>query len=97
VCQAPFLKKPIVADIDGTGQAKICVTCAANINDRNGKLVVFGPPTGQRWAPARKIWHQYAYNPLFINDDGTVPQYMHNPATYKKWEVQQLHGARVAH
>jgi hypothetical protein len=23
------------------------------------------------------------YNPLFINDDGTVPQYMHNPATYK--------------
>ncbi|MCE2790655.1 MAG: hypothetical protein LW630_12185, partial [Saprospiraceae bacterium] len=74
---------PIVADIDGSGEATICVTCAANINDRNGKLTIFGPPPGQRWAPARKIWHQYAYNPLFINDDGTVPQYMQNPATYK--------------
>ncbi len=73
----------IVADIDGSGEAKICVTCAEKRSDYNGKLVVFGPPPGQRWAPARKIWHQYAYNPLFINDDGTVPQYMHNPATYK--------------
>ncbi|MCB0659342.1 MAG: gliding motility-associated C-terminal domain-containing protein, partial [Saprospiraceae bacterium] len=73
----------IVADIDGTGEAKICVTCAQNINDRNGKLTIFGPPPGQHWAPARNIWHQYAYNPLFINDDGTVPKYMHNPATYK--------------
>ncbi|HMT72231.1 MAG TPA: VCBS repeat-containing protein, partial [Saprospiraceae bacterium] len=74
---------PIVADIDGSGQAKICVTCATKISDRTGKLTIFGPPPGQRWAPARNIWHQYAYNPLFINDDGTVPQYMHNPATYK--------------
>ncbi|MBK8628365.1 MAG: hypothetical protein IPN86_23270 [Saprospiraceae bacterium] len=74
---------PIVADIDGSGQAKICVTCAENMNDQNGRLIIFGPPPGQRWTPARKIWHQYAYNPLFINDDGTVPQYMHNPATYK--------------
>ena len=73
----------VVADIDGTGEAKICVTCAENINDRNGRLTIFGPPPGQHWAPARNIWHQYAYNPLFINDDGTVPQYMHNPATYK--------------
>ncbi|HRO09869.1 MAG TPA: hypothetical protein PK047_13480, partial [Saprospiraceae bacterium] len=54
---------PIVADIDGSGSAKICVPCT-------GRLNIFGPPEGQRWAPARKIWHQYNYNPLFINDDG---------------------------
>src|SRR5690606_16415930 len=40
-------------------------------------------PEGQRWAPARKIWHQYAYNPLFINDDGTIPQFQNNHATYQ--------------
>jgi hypothetical protein len=38
----------IVADIDGSGEAKICVTCADNINDRNGRLTIFGPPPGQR-------------------------------------------------
>ncbi|MFN8338993.1 MAG: hypothetical protein U0T36_08225 [Saprospiraceae bacterium] len=74
---------PLIADIDGTGETKICVTCSENFSDQNGKLTIFGPPPGQHWAPARNIWHQYAYNPLFINDDGTVPQYMHNPATYK--------------
>lgn len=82
VAQTNF-EYPIIADIDGSGETKICVTCADNFNDQNGKLTIFGPPPGQKWAPARKIWHQYAYNPLFINDDGTVPQYMQNPATYK--------------
>lgn len=54
----------IIADIDGSGEAKICVTCDPNDLDHNGRLTIFGPPPGLRWAPARKIWHQYAYNPL---------------------------------
>jgi hypothetical protein len=74
---------PLIGDFDNSGQSKICITCQLAPRNSRGKLVVFGPPAGQKWAPARKIWHQYAYNPLFINDDGTVPQYMHNPATYK--------------
>ncbi len=70
-------------------ESLICIPCHEKIHwiGNSGysifKLAIFGPTLGQRWAPARKIWHQYAYNPLFINDDGTVPQYMHNPATYK--------------
>jgi len=72
---------PIVAALEKNGEARICVTCMDSNNE--GRLTIFGPPPGQRWAPARNIWHQYAYNPLFINDDGTVPQYMHNPATYE--------------
>ena len=60
----------------------------------DGKLTIFGPPPGQHWAPARNIWHQYAYNPLFINDDGTVPQYMQNPrhlqnGKYNNFMVQE--------
>ena len=74
---------PIIISLEKNGEARICVTCAEKFLDHYGRLTIFGPPPGQRWAPARNIWHQYAYNPLFINDDGTVPQYMHNPATYK--------------
>lgn len=74
---------PVIADIDGTGQAKICISCHKKFVDYQSKLFVFGAPEGQRWAPARNIWHQYAYNPLFINDDGTVPQFQENHATYK--------------
>ncbi|MCZ2099954.1 MAG: VCBS repeat-containing protein, partial [Chitinophagales bacterium] len=75
---------PIVADIYNEGTSRICVTCWDNDPyAKLGYLTIFGPPEGKHWAPARNIWHQYGYNPLFINDDGTVPQHMHNPATYK--------------
>ena len=74
---------PIIANTGDLGQAKICVICSEKSTDPIGKLTVFGAPEGQRWAPARNIWHQYAYNPLFINDDGTVPQFQENHATYK--------------
>ncbi|MCB9308453.1 MAG: gliding motility-associated C-terminal domain-containing protein [Lewinellaceae bacterium] len=81
-CVSPTLSEmPIVTALEKNGEARICVTCMDQNGD--GKLTIFGPPPGQHWAPARNIWHQYAYNPLFINDDGTVPQYMQNPATYK--------------
>ncbi|HMT72205.1 MAG TPA: hypothetical protein PKD16_18710, partial [Saprospiraceae bacterium] len=75
---ATFAEMPIIVALEKNGEARICVTCAEKFLDHYGRLTIFGPPPGQRWAPARNIWHQYAYNPLFINDDGTVPQYMHN-------------------
>ncbi|HMU05155.1 MAG TPA: hypothetical protein PJ990_16090, partial [Saprospiraceae bacterium] len=53
------------------------------LKNNSGVLTVFGAPEGSRLAPARKIWNQYAYNPLFINDDGSIPQYQKNHATYK--------------
>ncbi len=81
-----FYERPIVADIDNSGQAKLCITCALNNDPKNsfiGRINVLGAPEGQYWAPARNIWNQFSYNPLFINDNGTVPKNMHNPATYK--------------
>ncbi|MFN8279883.1 MAG: gliding motility-associated C-terminal domain-containing protein [Saprospiraceae bacterium] len=75
---------PILGDIDNSGQAKICVICGNSRDDNVGKLTVFGSPDSlPPWAPARGIWNQYAYNPLFINDDLTVPQYPKNQATYQ--------------
>ena len=73
-----------IADIDNSGSSKICITCNPEITRYSiiSKLTVFGGPDGQEWAPARPIWNQYAYNPLYINDDLTVPQYPKNQATY---------------
>ena len=68
---------PTIVSLDNSGSTKICIPCSETFDDFDGRLTIFGPPPGQHWAPARNIWHQYAYNPLFINDDGTVPQYIH--------------------
>ncbi len=74
---------PVIADIYNDGSSRICVSCLLSQGSLESRVNIFGPPKGQKWAPARNIWHQYAYNPLLINDDGTLPQQMHNIATYK--------------
>ncbi|HCC52833.1 MAG TPA: hypothetical protein DEQ30_12920, partial [Porphyromonadaceae bacterium] len=33
------------------------------------------------WASARKVWNQYAYNVVNVNEDLTIPQFQLNPAT----------------
>lgn len=75
------IERPIVADIDGTGTSKICTTCG--LNSTSGKLSVFAPPpNGDQWAPSRKVWNQYAYHVLNINDDMTIPQNQLNNSSY---------------
>jgi gliding motility-associated-like protein len=62
---------PVVADVDGDGQAEICVTCG--INSINvGSVNLFGP-MNQAWAPCRKIWNQYSYHNVNINNDLSIP------------------------
>ncbi|MBK9962092.1 MAG: gliding motility-associated C-terminal domain-containing protein [Saprospiraceae bacterium] len=78
-----FRELPIIADYTHSGDIKICIECTDPFPYRNPKITVFGPPDGDRWAPARGIWNQYAYNPLYINDDLTVPRYQKNQATYR--------------
>jgi len=74
----------IIGDLDNTGQAKICVPCGLDVNTDIGFINVFGSADfDSPWAPARGIWNQYAYNPLLINDDLSVPQYQKNQATYQ--------------
>jgi hypothetical protein len=84
---ATYEEYPIIADIDHTGKAKICVVCGGAPSAfplHYGYLTAFGSPdTLPGWAPARGVWNQYAYNPLFINDDLTVPRVLQNHANYK--------------
>ena len=76
-----FYEYPTIVGIDEQGSSRICTVC----NDTNyiGHLTIFGPPDNLPWAPARPIWNQYAYNPLYINDDLTMPRVQKNQATYQ--------------
>ena len=73
---------PIIG-IDNNGKSRICTVCGLDNTVFFGQLTIFGPPDSLPWAPARPIWNQYAYNPLYINDDLTVPRVQKNQATYQ--------------
>lgn len=62
---------PVVADVDGDGQAEICVSCKTS-TIQLGQLNVF-EATGQPWAPCRSIWNQFNYFNININGNLSVP------------------------
>ena len=62
---------PVVADVDGDGQAEICVSCAT-IGVSLGKINVFSA-ADQAWAPCRSIWNQYNYFNVNINNNLSIP------------------------
>ncbi len=86
---------PVVADVDGDGYAEI-ITVGYKIArspipvgmtnaqvQREGPLRILSSfdEVNDPWAPARKVWNQYAYNPVFTNEDASVPRYPLNPTT----------------
>lgn len=64
---------PIIADVDGDGQAEII----AGSNDYYFKgsrgITVLGSNDGS-WAQVRPIWNQHAYHVTNVNDDSTLPE-----------------------
>ena len=62
---------PVVADVDGDGQAEICVSCATS-GVSLGKINVFSA-SGQAWAPCRSIWNQFNYFNVNINNNLSIP------------------------
>ena len=65
----------IVGDIDNDGEAEIIVTSedSSADSDRIAKLRVYKSNT-YKWAPARKVWNQFAYYNTHVNDNMTIPQ-----------------------
>jgi uncharacterized repeat protein (TIGR02543 family) len=72
-------EQPVVADIDNDGSAEILITSQNDASTYNSYIRVFKPLTG-KWAPARKVWNQYGYNAVNVNEDLTIPRYPMNPA-----------------
>jgi hypothetical protein len=65
---------PLVVDINNDGAAEIVVT-------GDNKVRIFSSNPIGLWAPARKVWNQYSFNVVNINEDLTVPAIQMNPAT----------------
>ena len=83
-CLAPTASEyPAIVDLDKDGQAEIIASSSTydNNHDKHAKLLVFHSPANVRWAPARYVWNQHAYNVVNVNNDLTVPAYNFNPAT----------------
>jgi hypothetical protein len=72
--ETTVMQIPIIADVDADGSAEI-IACGAN------SLNIFKSSTTTPWAPARRVWNQYMYNSVNVNEDLTVPKYQMNPAT----------------
>ncbi|MBL7775784.1 MAG: VCBS repeat-containing protein, partial [Saprospiraceae bacterium] len=71
---------PVVADVDGDGQAEIVVTGSDQISNFQdlfvGRVKVFeaNPANGSVWVGARSVWNQYNYHVVNILDDLSVPR-----------------------
>ncbi len=75
---------PVVADVTGDGRANIVVFGSANTTDASagkGSVYVYEHVPGKPWAPSRKVWNQWAYNAVNVNNDLTIPKVQANPAT----------------
>lgn len=78
-----WMEHPIVADVDGDGQAEmIAYTGPPNATSGQGRVNIFNPTPGNVWQPARKVWNQRGYRVVNINDDLTVPRQETNMANF---------------
>jgi hypothetical protein len=76
---------PIVIDVDKDNSAEIVVTGSvlpSNGGGRNnGSIFIIRPPGPTHWAPTRRVWNQFGYNSVNVNEDLTIPRCQLNPAT----------------
>jgi len=76
----------VVADVTGDARANIVIFGSdhdeTSMDDlgKKGYVYIYEGTPEQPWAPARKVWNQWAYNAVNINNDLTVPKYQANPA-----------------
>jgi hypothetical protein len=64
---------PVVADVDGDGQAEIVVSQGGgHHDDAEAGLYVLGSASGA-WFGDRQVWNQHAFSITNINDDLSVP------------------------
>ena len=72
------MEYPVVADVDGDGEAEIIVS--GYVSDYSEQRLFCFESGGTPWAPARSVWNQPGYHVTNVNDDLTIPRYQHNQA-----------------
>ena len=80
-----IMEFPVVADIDGDGHAEIIITQShydwVTIGNSDGYVAVYGSKKPGAWSSARKVWNQFHYNAVNINEDLTVPTKLFDVST----------------
>ena len=74
ISSGTVVEYPTVADVDGDGHAEIIIC-------HNQSVSAFGSAQQGAWGSARRVWNQWAYSSVNINEDLTVPQYQFDPST----------------
>lgn len=76
---------PLVADVNADGYAEIIVTRGYGDwgagASAEGWVSVYGSVVPGAWSSARKVWNQWAYSVVNINEDMTVPKYRYDIST----------------
>ena len=70
---------PVVADIDGGGSAKMLVMGYQHNSNHVFSYVYAVESSTGKFAPAPKVWNQFMYSPLKINEDLMTPLHRLNP------------------
>ena len=74
---------PVIADVDNDEMAEI-VVAGGRTEGVDARMSIYKSDIAggaQPWAPSRKVWNQYAYNAVNVNEDLTIPKYQLNPAS----------------
>jgi hypothetical protein len=66
----------VIADVDRDEQAELIITggSAGESVPSSGPIRIFKAGAGNKWAPTRKVWNQYAYNMVNVNEDLSIPK-----------------------
>jgi hypothetical protein len=78
---ATMWEYPVIADVNGDRMAELVV--AGGTAPDASFMSVYRPDYASGaspWAPARRVWNQYAYNAVNVNEDLTIPAKQANPA-----------------
>ncbi|MDR2915623.1 MAG: FG-GAP-like repeat-containing protein [Tannerella sp.] len=68
-----IMQYPVIVDVDNDGSAEIVAVAGGYLHILESDATP--------WAPARKVWNQYNYNAVNVNEDLTIPKFPANPAT----------------
>ncbi len=66
------MEMPVIADVDGSREARIVVNCESSSAGLDGNLRAYETASFP-WANTRPVWNQQSYFVAHVNDDLTVP------------------------
>lgn len=74
---------PLVVDVDSDGSAEIVLSSNDYSGYKGSRGITVWQDRDDSWAPARRVWNQYAWSISNVFDDGGVPEGA--PGNWRRW------------